>query len=82
MHFINLPNLAFIALSYFALDVVADSDYAGSCNSIQIYDGIRVPYWVIFANCAYEDGTYNVGTEIGLDSCFANSGGNLVGQLK
>lgn len=81
MHFINLSKLAFLALSYFALDVVADSGYANSCNSITWYHSIRGEYSII-ANCAYENGTFNVDDSINLDLCFANDGGNLVGQAK
>ncbi|KIM98776.1 hypothetical protein OIDMADRAFT_31540 [Oidiodendron maius Zn] len=81
MQYINLLNLAFLALSYFTLDVVADSGYAASCNSIQIYDSDNVRHWVIFANCREESGIYNVGNAINIGSCFANSGGGLVGRL-
>ena len=82
MHFINLLNLAFLALSYFTLDVIADSDYAASCNSISIYDSPNVPHWTIFANCAEESGIYNVGAAINIGSCFANVGGQLVGRVE
>lgn len=83
MHFINLPNLAFLALSYLALDVVADSGYAASCNSINYSSADdHNPHWEIVANCREISGIYNVDTVIGMDLCFANAFGNLVGQSK
>lgn len=81
MHFITLPTLAFLASSYFALDVFADSGYGQSCNSIMDYHSGNAPYWTIIANCEEISGAYNVNNFINMDSCFANDGGNLVGRL-
>lgn len=81
MHFTHLPQLAFLATSYLALDVLADSAYASSCNSISIYDGLASG-WVISGNCAETSGIYNVDTSICINSCFANANGVLVARLK
>jgi hypothetical protein len=83
MQFNTLPTLALLVSSHFCLKVAANSAYAASCNSIYIYspEPPNTDYWTISANCAMEDGVYNVGTEINIDSCFVNAGGTLVAQL-
>lgn len=83
MQFSTLPALALMALAHFAREVAANSGWYQTCNSGIIgIPGGNDPHETLVANCKIGGGEYNVGTEINLDSCFGNSGGTIVGQLK
>lgn len=79
----NLAALALVALGQFVVGVSANSGYAGSCANIQIYppDG-NTNYWKIAADCKNNAGQTDLNTKININSCFSNSNGALVAQLK
>lgn len=83
MKFITLPTFVLLTLSHFALNAAANSGYAASCNSIGILTAdSHNSDNLITGNCRETSGIYNVGPEININSCFINSGGNLVAQVK
>lgn len=83
MQFNTFPALALLGYGHFFLGVAANSGYDSTCNSAGVgYPGGNDPHWTLSANCREPSGVYTVGTEINLGSCFGNSGGNLVAQLK
>ena len=83
MQFITLPTFSLLILSHFSLDVVANSDYAGRCNTIELSGpDSHESRWAIVANCETESGIYNLDTEININVCFTNNGGNLAAELK
>lgn len=79
----NFAALALVALVQFIVGASANSGYAGSCTNIQIYppDG-NTNYYKIAADCKNNAGQTNLNTKINIDSCFSNSNGALVAQLK
>lgn len=78
MHFKYLfPLVLFNSLS----GVAADSGYYDSCNSVSIYFATRNRI-LLEGNCRQISGIYGVGVSLILTSCFANSGGNLVGRVR
>lgn len=83
MHTKNFAALALVALGQLAVGVSANAGYAGSCTNIQIYppDG-NTNYWKIAADCTNNAGQTNLNTKINIDSCFSNSNGSLIAQLK
>lgn len=78
-----LTTLAFLILSHFSVEVLANSGYAASCTNIQIYppDG-DTNFWAIAADCTTAAQQPNLNTKIDIDSCFSNSNGSLIAQLK
>lgn len=79
----NFAAVALVTLAQFSVGVLANSGYAGSCTNIQIYphDG-NTNYYKIAADCKNNAGQTNLNTKINIDSCFSNSNGSLVAQLK
>lgn len=82
MQLVTLPTLALLILSHFFSNVNANSNYAATCNSLQIIDPDSHHRTILVANCEETSGIFNVATEISLALCFANANGILVGRIK
>ena len=79
----SFAALAILAFGHFFLEVAANSGYAATCNSIEVYPPVKnAPHYSLCGNCEKDNGVYIVGICIDLGSCFGNSGGKLVAQLK
>jgi hypothetical protein len=73
----NLPFGFILASSCFVLPAAANSGYAGSCNSEGLdtpADGI-LSFYNLHGNCQKLDTSFNVDTNIDLDTCIVNIGG-------
>ncbi|KAJ5273577.1 hypothetical protein N7478_008702 [Penicillium angulare] len=79
-----LSTFALLLLGYFSHEVAANSGYIASCNSPSLLAPTsNVPHWDLVANCEIAPGQiYDLAVVVNLGSCFGNSNGKLVGQLK
>lgn len=77
MHLPTITAVAIACLGHDAL-VSANSGYYQTCNSVMLTQ----PQHNLIGNCKKTSGIYNVNNAIKLNSCFGNSNGNLVAQLK
>jgi hypothetical protein len=77
------PFLSLASLSLMFGSAHANSGYYASCNSGNVAQPGTTPHYgssvVKFsANCAQNNGVYNVDTSLDLSKCFANANGQLV----
>jgi hypothetical protein len=82
MKLLSFSAIMQLAIGIFSLGVAANSDYAASCQTIRLYPADNYdPHWLLFAYCQEPSGIYE-GTELAIESCFANYNGNLAAALK
>lgn len=82
MHF---SNSALLVILGYASAALADSGYAATCNSFELYQpGLNIndpSYYVDFgADCREEIGIYTVDNTVNLSWCFENLNGVLIAK--